>query len=215
MKKLHCLNCPTGCQLTVIGSGIDMVVDGNECSDGYEFARTELTNPTRTLTTTVRTKFPGIPVISVRTDGDIPKEKIMTAIRELSEVVIDQELECGDTVVEDVAETGVRVILTGYALTQLGAELENKNAELERRGSTGGGGSSVSASVNQGIGIVRNPDALDTIGMDAAGGFVGAAGEAVGVEGEQEEDEAAESGDASSGEEGRLKKQSRPHIKRR
>ena len=214
MKKLHCLTCSIGCQLTVIGSGIDMVIEGNECSDGYEFARTELTNPTRTLTTTVRTKFPGIPVISVRTDGDIPKEKLITAMRELSEVVVEQELECGDTVLEDVAETGVNVIITGYALTQLGAELENKNAELERRGATGGGSSVVSANENQGIGIVRNEGALDNIGLGTADGFVGAAGEAVGVEGEQE-DEDLESGDPGESESGRLKQKSRPHIKRR
>jgi len=189
-----------------------MVVEGSKCDRGYEFARHEMTNPTRTLTTTVRTKFPGVPVISVRTDGEIPKSKLMEAMHELSDVVIEEELCCGDTVLEDVANTGIRVIITSAALMQLGAELENKNAEIERRGSSGGPSASMCTGANTGIGIVRNSDVLDNIGADSAGGFVGAAGEAVGVD-DGKEDEVPENEEAKD-DKGRIKQKSRPHIKR-
>jgi len=212
MKKMYCITCPLGCQLTIIGSGFDMVVEGNKCSKGRDFAKGEMSNPSRTLTTTVRTKFPGIPVISVRTAGEIPRDKLMRAMRELSEVVVETELACGDTVVEDVAKTGVSVIITSAALMQLGAELENKNAELERRGSSGGpSAAAASSSKGQGIGIVRDAGAVDSIGLGAADGFVGAAGEAVGVEGEDTDDDFDEEGSSGSG---RIKPSSRPHIKR-
>jgi len=212
MRKLYCITCPSGCDLTIIGTGMDMVVEGNKCERGYDFAKHEMTNPTRTLTTTVRTKFPGVPVLSVRTDGEIPKDKLMVAMHELSEVVIEEELGCGDTVLEDIAKTGVRVIVTSAALMQLGAELENKNAEIERRGSSGGPGASVSSTPGGGIGIVRNAAVLDDLGADAADGFVGTAGEAVGVE-SSEEDELQETEETKEGE-GRIKQKSRPHIKR-
>jgi len=189
-----------------------MVVEGNKCEKGREFAYSEMSNPSRTLTTTVRTRFPGVPVLSVRTAGEIPRDKLMEAMRQLSEVVITEELACGDTVLEDVAKTGVSVIVTSSALMQLGAELENKNAELERR--RGGGGASAAAGQDRdgGIGSVRSAGVLDDIGMDSADGFVGAAGEAVGVEG-ADEDRDSDDTDGGSGDE-RIKRSSRPHIKR-
>jgi len=214
MKKLYCITCPAGCHLTITGTGRDIIVEGNKCDMGYDFALTEMTNPMRTLTTTVRTKFPGIPVISVRTAGEIPKGKLMEAMHELSEVIIETELGCGDTVLENVAETGVSVIVTSAALMQLGAELENKNTEIKRRGSQSGGPSaSVASGQGSGIGSVRNADGvLDDLGADSAGGFVGAAGEAVGVD-RGDEEEASE-GDDPGSEGGRIKQKSRPHIKR-
>ena len=206
MKNLYCITCPAGCYLTIKGSGSDIDVEGNKCERGHDFAVTEMTNPMRTLTTTVRTNFPGVPVISVRTAGEIPKGKLMEAMHELSKIVIDQELGCGETVLEDIAETGVSVIVTSFALMQLGAELENKNAEIERRGAASA--SSAARSPGGGLGIVANPGALDDLGADAAGGFVGAAGEAVGIEGgEDEDDETTDSDD-------RIKQKNRPHIKR-
>ena len=212
MKKMYCITCPAGCQLTVLGSGFEMVVDGNKCERGREFATHEMSNPTRTLTTTVRTKFPGVPVISVRTNGEIPRDKLMTAMRELSEVMIEEELGCGDTVLEDIAKTGVAVIVTSSALMQLGAELENKNVEINRRSGASGNASSADSSgtgTGPGIGIVRNAVVLDDIGADAAGGFVGAAGEAVGVEDSFDED-----GNESQSGEGRPKMKGRSHIRK-
>ena len=209
MKKLYCITCPAGCLLTVIGTGFDMVVEGNKCDKGRDFAKHEMSNPSRTLTTTVRTKFPGVPVISVRTNGEIPRDKLMEAMSELSEVLVETELNCGDTVLENVAKTGVDVIITSSALMKLGAELENKNIELSRRGSPGSDSAVANISTGAGIGVVVNPGVLDDLGADAAGGFVGAAGEAVGVEDTFEDDT-----DESKDNEGRIKQKSRPHIKR-
>ena len=211
MKTFYCITCPSGCKLNIIGSGIDMIVEGNKCNKGLEFAEHEMTNPTRTLTTTVRTKFPGVPVLSVRTDGEIPKDKLMEAMRELSQVVIEEELGCGDTVLEDVVDTGVRVIVTSSALMHLGAELENKNIELSRTGSGSGASVAVNTEAGAGFGIVRNSGAVDSLGADAVGGFVGAAGEAVGIEGAGEEDSAddtAPAGDSTA----LIRQKSRPHI---
>ena len=186
-----------------------MVTDGNKCDKGRDFSKKETANPVRILTTTVRTKFPGVPVISVKTESEIPKDKLMTAMGELSEVVVGEELSCGDTIVEDIAKTGVSVIVTSAALMDLGAELENKNVELNRRGSSGSPNTETSS--DTGIGIVRNTAVLEDIGADAAGGFVGAAGEAVGVEDAIEEEESAETPDSGAPK----KQKGRPHITRR
>jgi len=191
-----------------------MVIEGHKCEKGHDFAKVEATNPTRTLTTTVRTKFPGVPVISVRTDGEIPKDSLMPAMQALSEVVVSTELGCGDVVLENVAETGVNVIVTSYILTKLGEELENKNAELEKR-AVAAGGPSAAIDPEPGIGIVRNSEFSEEqgyIGFEDMGGFVGTAGEAVGVEGTSEEEEEVLTPEDDADEREKLK--SRPHIKR-
>jgi len=196
--------------MTVIGSGFDMLIEGNKCDKGKDFAKLESSNPSRTLTTTVRTKFPGVPVISVRTSEGIPRNKLMDAMKELSEVMVDTELGCGDVVVEDIVKTGVSVIVTSCALMQLGAELENKNVELSKRGNISASESKATQSSSR-FTNVMNPGVVDDLGAGAADGFVGAAGEAVGVDTGHEEDEANEQNQDGTD---RIKMKSRPHIKR-
>jgi CxxC motif-containing protein len=211
MRSLYCISCPAGCQLTVTGYGDDVAVEGNKCDKGVEFAQAETSNPTRTLTTTVRTKFPGVPVLSVRTDGEIPKDLIMDAMSEINQVIIETEMGCGDILIENILDTGISVIVTGTALMQLGAELENKN-EILKSGVASGG---AAVAMGGGVGIVRNAEVLDHIGIEAAGGFVGTAGNAVGVENPEDEDEFDDDEETEEESGGVIRKQSRPHIKRR
>ena len=119
MKELYCITCPNGCRLSVTRQGDEFVVEGNGCIRGIDFAKAEMTNPMRSLTTTVRTAFSGVPVLPVRTDGEISKGMIMEAMRALDSVLLDRALDCGDTVLEDVAGCGVRVIATSDVLRRL------------------------------------------------------------------------------------------------
>ena len=188
-----------------------MIVEGNKCPKGHDFAVAEMSNPTRTLTTTVRTNFPDVPVISVRTHGEIPKDMLLKAMHQLNEVIIEEELGPGDTVLENVAGTGVQVIVTSAALLKLGAELENRNASL---GGGGGGSGGAAAYMSEGIGSVRNSGMLDNLGSDSVGGFVGAAGEAVGVESGTDEDEISVEDSASAVDEEQEAQKGRSHISR-
>lgn len=119
MKELYCITCPAGCRLEVTRNGAEITVAGNGCKRGVDFARTELTNPTRSLTTTVRTVFPGVPVLPVRTAGEIPKGKMMDAMRELATVTIQKPVSCGEVVLENLAGSGISVIATSDALVNL------------------------------------------------------------------------------------------------
>ena len=57
MRKLVCIVCPRGCTMQVEKDGEEIKVSGNSCKRGEQFAKSELTNPTRTICTTVRTTF--------------------------------------------------------------------------------------------------------------------------------------------------------------
>ena len=114
--EMICITCPNGCHLTVEGEGQNIRVSGNSCPRGVEFAIAEMTHPTRSLTTTVRTVSPEMPVLPVRTDGEIPKGLIPEAMEVLNTVVVKEPLHCGDTVVPDLLGTGVAVIATAHFL---------------------------------------------------------------------------------------------------
>ena len=110
--EMVCIVCPNGCRLDVTQNGNEISVLGNKCKRGEAFARTELTAPTRSVTTSVASTVEGFPVVSVRTDGEIPKGKIFDLVRLLKNVVVDKPLSIGTVVLADVFGTGVNVITT-------------------------------------------------------------------------------------------------------
>ena len=74
-RNLTCIGCPMGCALLVEMDGKEIIsVTGNTCKKGAEYAVKEVTNPTRIVTTTVRVKNGSMPVVSVKTAQDIPKD---------------------------------------------------------------------------------------------------------------------------------------------
>ena len=60
-RELTCIGCPLGCAITVTMDGSTVTaVTGNTCPRGDAYARKEVTNPTRIVTSTVRVNG-GIP----------------------------------------------------------------------------------------------------------------------------------------------------------
>ena len=112
-KELICIGCPLGCNLTVEMDGGQVVsVNGNTCKRGDDYARKELTDPRRIVTSTVPVAAPKHPVVSVKTASDIPKEKIRECLCALKGVTLTAPVQIGDVIVENVADTGVDVIAT-------------------------------------------------------------------------------------------------------
>ena len=75
-RELICINCPLGCGLTVtIKDGEVEKVQGNTCPKGEAYGKKEVTNPTRIVTSIVKVTGGVLPVVSVKTASDIPKER--------------------------------------------------------------------------------------------------------------------------------------------
>lgn len=112
-RHLICIGCPVGCALTVkTEQGAVISVEGNTCKRGRIYGEKEVTAPARTVTTTVTVTGGKIPVVSVRTKTDIPKEKIFDCIRVLKNIQVSAPVYTGDVVLADVAGTGVDVVAT-------------------------------------------------------------------------------------------------------
>ena len=111
--NLTCIGCPLGCSLTAEMDGREVTrVTGNNCGVGDKYARKELTNPTRIVTSTVRVAGGDLPAVSVKTASDIPKGKIFDCVRELKSVEVQAPVSIGQVLVENICGTGVSIIAT-------------------------------------------------------------------------------------------------------
>lgn len=110
-RDLTCICCPLGCSIQVtLENGEVTSVTGNTCPRGDAYARKEVTNPTRIVTSLVRVKNGVLPVVSCKTASDIPKEKIFDITKALEAVDVEAPIHIGDVLVKDVAGTGVDII---------------------------------------------------------------------------------------------------------
>lgn len=111
--ELTCIGCPIGCSLNVEMIGRDVInVTGYSCKKGKEYAQKEVTNPTRILTSVVRVNGGDMPVVSIKTENDVPKYKIEECIKALKNVEVDAPIKIGDVLLQNVAETGVNIVAT-------------------------------------------------------------------------------------------------------
>ena len=112
-RELTCIGCPMGCQLrATLEDGVVTAVTGNTCKRGDSYARKECVAPARTVTGTVRVTGGLLPVVSVRTRGDVPKERVLDVARALCRVQLTAPVQAGDVVIPNVLGTGVDVVAT-------------------------------------------------------------------------------------------------------
>jgi len=115
-KEIVCIVCPNGCRIRCEQKNGQMLLSGQKCKRGTEYAVAELTHPMRSLTTSVRTVFPDSPVVSVRTDGEIEKSMLIDAAKALGQLIVDHRVKIGDIIAENICGTGVNVICTSDRL---------------------------------------------------------------------------------------------------
>lgn len=112
-RNLTCIGCPLGCSLTVTLENNEVTaVNGNTCPRGDAYARKEVTNPTRIVTSSVKVDGGVLPVVSVKTQADIPKSMIFDCTNALKDVVAKAPVHIGDVLLSNVAGTGVDIIAT-------------------------------------------------------------------------------------------------------
>ncbi len=110
-RNMICIGCPMGCELTVeVEDGKAVSVTGNTCGIGKKYAETEVSAPTRMVTSTVMSDA-GKPV-PVKTRTAVPKEKIFDVVRIIKSTTLKLPVRIGDVAVSDAAGTGIDVIVT-------------------------------------------------------------------------------------------------------
>ncbi len=108
--KTICIMCPMGCPLDISEKDGKIVVTGNTCKRGEIYGAQEFTAPKRVVTSLVRLTSGG--VVSVKTDGLVLKSLIPAVLKEIGEIRLSAPLEIGDVAKENVAGSGVNLVVT-------------------------------------------------------------------------------------------------------
>ena len=116
-KEMTCIVCPNGCTLKLdyeIREGKPVLdkVTGNLCPRGLEYARQELLAPKRTIASSVLVEGGALPLVSVRTRGAIPKEKIFAVMEEIWKCRVKAPVAAGTVLLSNVLGLGADVIAT-------------------------------------------------------------------------------------------------------
>lgn len=112
-KDMTCVACPLGCQITVELEENEVIsVTGNTCKRGDAYARTEISNPVRSIHSTVKVANGEHPVVPCKTSGPIPKGAIFDVMKEINKVTVEAPVKIGDVFIADVCGTGVDIVAT-------------------------------------------------------------------------------------------------------
>ncbi len=111
-RTLTCINCPLGCQLQVEIDGDKITVTGFSCARGEKYAKEEIMHPVRVVTSTVPVIDGEVPMVSIKTDGEIPKDMIKECMLALKDVKVKAPVHIGDVIVSDICHSGVDIIAT-------------------------------------------------------------------------------------------------------
>ena len=115
-KKIICIICPQGCNITVKGDaekGTIESVEGFTCKRGKAYAENEFVHPLRILTSSVKTEGANFPLLPVRTRTAIPKELLFAGMEEIRKITVKGTVNCGGVIVENFLGTGVDLIASG------------------------------------------------------------------------------------------------------
>ena len=113
---LTCIICPMGCFMEVetekdsYGQIIVHNVKDNGCKRGEQYASKELQNPTRTLTSTIKVIDGTLSVLPVKTEQEVPKNKLLQCMEVVRRVSCNAPIKRGDVVIYDILGTGVNIV---------------------------------------------------------------------------------------------------------
>ena len=104
-KVLNCINCPLSCELTAtVEDGVVMNVTGNYCPRGAQYAKEELTAPTRHVE---GGRLPLLPVVSAK---KVPKGRVVECAEALRTVSVKAPVHAGDVVAANILGLGVDIV---------------------------------------------------------------------------------------------------------
>lgn len=109
-KTVRCIVCPTGCEIHVKNVDGELIVEGHTCKRGEEYAKNEFIAPKRILTTTMRVKGGLLPLVPVRTDKPVLKEKLTDILNEIAVKEVEAPISMGDVLIENVLKLDANVI---------------------------------------------------------------------------------------------------------
>ena len=100
-KEYTCIVCPNGCLVTAERDSEEEEyrISGQGCARGVDYVRQELTDPRRTVSTTVGVRGGELPLASVRVTRPIPLGRVGEAMDLIHAQTLRAPVHAGDVVI--------------------------------------------------------------------------------------------------------------------
>lgn len=113
LKKYTCIVCPNGCDIIVeVEEKLIKSIKGATCKLGNNYVEQELTNPHRTISSSILLEGGALPLVSVRLSKSIPKEKIFDVMEVIKKTHLTAPVSVGQIVIKNILGLGSDVIVT-------------------------------------------------------------------------------------------------------
>ncbi len=102
-----------GCTIEAVTRGDELIeIEGNTCKAGEKYVKSELKNPTRVLTSTVKVKNGILPRVPVKSTEELPKGKILDSVRKLDDIELEAPIDIHQTAIENILDTRINIVTT-------------------------------------------------------------------------------------------------------
>jgi CxxC motif-containing protein len=111
-KKLICIQCPLGCELSVLRIDKNISVAGNRCEKGVRYAQEEILDPKRTVTAVVLTNSDKLPRLPVKTSAAVKVELIAEVLKKIYSFSVVAPIKTGEILHQDIDGCGTNLLAT-------------------------------------------------------------------------------------------------------
>ena len=112
IRKMTCVVCPVGCRMEaqIDENGAVTAVTGNTCPRGKAYALSEIANPVRTLTTTVKLQNAKEAMLPVKTSQPIPKPALLEAMRQIKTITLSPPIQTCTIILKNFIQPGINLV---------------------------------------------------------------------------------------------------------
>lgn len=108
-----CIVCPQSCIVDAEWNESELLsIDRSKCKLAWDYVWGEIFDPRRMVSTSVPVAGGDMPLVSIKTDKPIPKDKIMEMMKLVARVDTQAPVGIGEIIVSDVLGTGVNLVAT-------------------------------------------------------------------------------------------------------
>ena len=112
MMEMICITCPKGCTLKVEQHNDKLIVTGNSCPRGIQYAENEVFHPMRMITSTVKINGASIARCPVMSSVPVPKEKMFDVMKVIEHTVIEAPVQCNQVLVSNICDLDCDLVAT-------------------------------------------------------------------------------------------------------
>jgi len=103
-KEIMCVLCPNSCHLKIEYDEFTKEITGltgHTCKRAHDFALQEIVDPMRTLTFSVLVEHGDLPLVSTRSQDQIPLTDVAKIVAQLKKIRVSAPVRSGDVVYQD------------------------------------------------------------------------------------------------------------------